>query len=171
MLVIDDAPKAQAVKDLIETSIEAGKKVIVWFRFKPEIAALIQLCKEWSERAVVITGDTSADERELRIRVFNEPNDKRVLFLGQIKAGGIGTNLQAASHVIYYSSTFSLEDRLQSEDRAHRIGQRNDVLYDDVIMAGTIDKTILAAHRHKKNLADMVTGDNMRAAFNGELDV
>ena len=67
--------------------------------------------------------------------------------------------MTAASSVIYYANSFDLELRLQSEDRNHRIGQRNNCLYYDIEATRTVDGKIIKALRAKKNLADLVTGD------------
>ena len=61
------------------------------------------------------------------------------------KTGGYGITLTAASTVIYYSNNYDLEKRIQSEDRAHRIGQKNPVLYIDMMSKGTVDEKIIKA--------------------------
>ena len=80
--------------------------------------------------------------------------------ISQQHAGGYGKTWTAATCVIYYSNDFSLEARLQSEDRAHRIGQTNKVLYVDLEARGTLDTRIIKALKGKKNLADTVVGDD-----------
>lgn len=160
------SPKLEATRELVDEAIEAGRKVIIWSAYLAEIHALAGVLKGIG--SVVITGQTSSVDRDLRITWFQ--NDPKVsVFIGQTRAGGTGTTLTAARTVIYYSNTFSLEDRLQSEDRAHRIGQRHDVDYIDLVCRGTIDRTILRAHRNKKQLANLVLG-NVRAALEGDLE-
>jgi SNF2 family DNA or RNA helicase len=83
--------------------------------------------------------------------------------VGQPKTGGYGITLTAASTVIYYSNSYDLEIRLQSEDRAHRIGQTNKVTYVDIIAPDTIDEKILQALREKINLAQRVLGEDARS--------
>lgn len=63
--------------------------------------------------------------------------------------------------MVYYSNSYDLEIRLQSEDRAHRIGQKNNVTYIDLISPGTIDEKILAALRDKINLAGTVLREDV----------
>ena len=82
-------------------------------------------------------------------------------FIGQPQSGGIGLTLTAADYAIYYSNSFDLETRLQSEDRCHRIGTTNNVTYIDLEAPKTIDTKIIKALREKKNLADVVTKDPM----------
>ena len=88
-------------------------------------------------------------------------NPKVKYFIGQPQSGGIGLTLTAASYAIYYSNSFDLEVRLQSEDRCHRIGTTNNVTYIDIEANKTIDKKIIKALRDKKSLADLITRDPM----------
>jgi len=83
--------------------------------------------------------------------------------VGQPKTGGYGITLTAATTMIYYSNSYDLEIRLQSEDRAHRIGQNNKVTYIDLVSPRTIDEKILKALRNKINLAGQVLGEEVRA--------
>jgi len=75
------------------------------------------------------------------------------VFIGNPQAGGLGITLHAASTVIYHSRSPSLEQRLQSEDRAHRIGQKNAVTYFDVVAQDTVDETIVSLLRNKRELS------------------
>jgi SNF2 family DNA or RNA helicase len=84
-------------------------------------------------------------------------------FVGQPKTGGYGITLTAANTVIYYSNSYDLEIRLQSEDRAHRIGQTNKVTYVDIISPDTVDEKILKALKEKINLAQQVLGEDVRS--------
>jgi SNF2 family DNA or RNA helicase len=74
----------------------------------------------------------------------------------------MGITLTAADTVVYYSNSYNLEHRLQSEDRAHRIGQDKKVVYIDIICPGTIDSKIVKALRDKKNIAQQVMGDEWK---------
>jgi SNF2 family DNA or RNA helicase len=82
--------------------------------------------------------------------------------VGHPKTGGYGLTLTAANTVIYYSNSYDLELRLQSEDRAHRIGQENKVTYIDLISPKTIDEKIVDALRNKIKIADLVLGEDAR---------
>ena len=83
-------------------------------------------------------------------------------FVGQPKTGGYGITLSAAATVIYYSNSYDLENRLQSEDRAHRIGQKKNVTYIDLVCPNTIDEKILEALKSKINLSQKVFGEEAR---------
>jgi SNF2 family DNA or RNA helicase len=84
-------------------------------------------------------------------------------FVGQPKTGGYGITLTAANTVIYFSNSYDLEIRLQSEDRAHRIGQTNKVTYLDLVSPGTIDEKILQALRDKVDIAGQVLREDTKS--------
>ena len=89
-------------------------------------------------------------------------NDPKIrYFVGTPQAGGIGITLTAAEYAIYYSNSFDLEQRLQSEDRCHRIGTKTNVTYIDIECQKSIDSKIIKALRDKKSIADMITKDPM----------
>ena len=92
----------------------------------------------------------------MNIESFQHDPEVR-FFIGQQRSAGMGVTLTAATTVVYYSNDFSLRMRLQSEDRAHRIGQSSKVLYIDIEAVSTIDKKIVNTLREKKNLADAIT--------------
>ena len=84
----------------------------------------------------------SNDDRELAVERFQ--NDPKIqYFIGQPQSGGIGLTLTAAEYAIYYSNSFDLETRLQSEDRCHRIGTTKNVTYIDIEASKTIDGKII----------------------------
>ena len=83
-------------------------------------------------------------------------------FVGNPKTGGYGLTLTSSHTVVYYSNDYSLEVRMQSEDRAHRIGQTNKVTYVDLIAEGTIDEKIVKALNNKIDLASQVMGEDAR---------
>jgi SNF2 family DNA or RNA helicase len=108
--------------------------------------------------AVSYHGGISNDQRASSVERFQ--NDPKVrYFIGQPQSGGIGLTLTAADYAIYYSNSFDLETRLQSEDRCHRIGTKNNITYIDIEAPKTIDTKIIKALRDKKSLADIVTKD------------
>ena len=94
---------------------------------------------------------------------YQDLEDSLRFFVGQPKTGGYGITLTAANTVIYYSNSYDLEIRLQSEDRAHRIGQTNKVTYVDIISPDTVDEKILKALKEKINLAQQVLGEDVRS--------
>jgi len=80
-----------------------------------------------------------------------------------VRTGGIGITLHAAATVVYLSNTFSTEDRVQSEDRAHRIGQTSHVNYYDLICPNTVDVRILNVLRENKRVSDEIMRDGYQS--------
>lgn len=143
---------------LLEVLDEAEGKAIVWAPFRRDVervrAAIAEVYGKGS--VVVLHGDVSADDRATAIKAFQEHPEVRYI-VGTPHTGGIGVTLTAASCVVYYANTWDLGIRAQSEDRAHRIGQRSTVTYVDLVTPTTVDETILQALRSKRTLAEMVT--------------
>ena len=110
------------------------------------------------DSAVVYYGDVSSDDRVIAVDRFQK-DPKIKYFIGQPQSGGIGLTLTAAQYAIYYSNSFDLETRLQSEDRCHRIGTTTNVTYIDLEASKTVDGRIIKALRDKKSVADIVNED------------
>ena len=107
-------------------------------------------------------GKTLPEQRDYAIRNFKE-NDKVRFFVGTPQTGGYGITLTSANTVIYYSNGYDLEKRMQSEDRAHRIGQTKKVTYIDLIAEDTVDTKIVKSLRKKIDIASKVMGEERKA--------
>ena len=156
---IDGNSKLKLLVNYVE---DTTAKIIIWAKFKDEIRGITAALQEvyGVNAAASYYGDVSTDDREDVINNFQDPEHELRFFVGNPVAGGIGIDLTAATIVIYYTNDYSLETRLQSEDRAHRIGQTNKVLYIDMEAENTLDCVIVDALRGKKNLADIVIDQN-----------
>jgi len=156
-------PRIKTLMDVVEQN--ADQQIIIWARFRSEIEAITKVLNDEYGKgsAVSFYGGTDKDERRDAINGFQDGSIK--FFVANPHSGGYGLTLTAATCVIYYSNDFSLEARLQSEDRCHRIGQTSKVLYVDLEVEGTVDTRILGALLNKKNLADTVVGDDPSAWF------
>jgi len=152
-------PKIQEAIDIIE---ETEGKVIVWCKFKFEIEEMRDACKAANINHVTFYGETTEEARALARQQFQNDPSLRV-FIGQVRTGGIGITLHAASTVVYLSNTFSTEDRVQSEDRAHRIGQTKSVNYYDLIVPKTIDVRIMQVLRDNRRISDAIMRDGYRS--------
>lgn len=164
-LIEQDGPREQALLDVLSPDngyLGATGKVIIWCRFTPEIIRLRQIIEAKLGKGSVVTyyGATSGEDRMTAVASFQDPDSPVKIFLGQARSGGTGLTLHQATTVVYYSNDFSLGTRLQSEDRAHRIGQKHTVTYIDIVARGTLDERLVKALRDKKKIADMITGDN-----------
>jgi SNF2 family DNA or RNA helicase len=140
----EDNPRIKALKEILE---DIDHQVIIWCRFQEEIR---QLEKIFAGTCVTYYGETKNREHALELFTTGQVQ----YFIGNAATGGVGLNLTNANTVIYYSNDFSLENRLQSEDRAHRIGQHKSVVYFDIQANNTIDKYIIEVLRSKKNLSE-----------------
>ena len=118
--------------------------------------------KKFGDDSVVdYYGKTSMENRHTYIQNFQNKDNVRFL-VGTTQTGGYGITLTAASTVVYYSNGYDLEKRLQSEDRAHRIGQKNKVTYIDLVAEGTIDERITKSLRKKINIATEIMGEELK---------
>lgn len=148
------------MKALLDLIAETQSKVIVWARFRHSIQSVVMalIAAYGQESAVHYYGDTTMEQREqAKVRFMNDPECR--FFVANPQTGGYGLTLTSADTVIYYSNSFKLEERLQSEDRNHRIGQDSAVTYIDLIARGTVDEKIVAALRAKKEVADVILGE------------
>ncbi len=154
-------PKLKALLEDVET-LPGTSKVIIWARFRAEIQAIVAALAEiyGKKSCGAYYGAAKPTERAEIISQFMD-GDLR-FFVANTACAGLGLNLTAASVVYYYSNDFSLENRLQSEDRNHRIGQRVTVVYKDLLCVETVDQKVHRALRKKKNIADIVTGDGVK---------
>ena len=150
--------------ELIDVIDESEGKSIIWAHYQYDVKHIIEaVVKEFGPGCVVdYYGLTPQNERQGNIKKFQE--DPKVKFLvGTTQTGGYGITLTAANNVIYYSNGYDLEKRLQSEDRAHRIGQKNNVTYIDILAEDTVDQKIVKALRKKVNIASKVMGEELKA--------
>ena len=143
---------------------ETTGKVIIWANYIHDIErieATIALSDFGQESCCTYYGATPSDKRQECIRKFQDPDSKVRFFIGNTQTGGYGITLTEASTVIYYSNNYDLEKRIQSEDRAHRIGQKNPVLYIDLVAKGTVDEKIIQSLRNKVNIAKEISGEEL----------
>lgn len=149
-------PKLDALLRYI-SELDKKAKVIIWARFVPEIRYIVDaLAEEYGEESVVtFYGADNDEQRKNNNRRFQEDPQCRFIVSNQA-VGSKGQTWTAATYNLYYSNTFSYQDRYQSEARSHRKGQEKNVIYQDFEMAVPQDKMIMVAVRRKKSLAKVV---------------
>ena len=152
-------------KELIDVTEELQGKAIIWATYTHDIQQIASALRDRFGPEAVATyyGDTRQDERQETVDKFQDKDSSLRFFVGQPRTGGYGITLTAANTVIYFSNSYDLEIRLQSEDRAHRISQDQKVTYIDLVSPKTIDEKILKALRGKIDLAGKVLGEQARA--------
>lgn len=147
------------IATLMDVLEEAPDKVIIWASYRHSIQKIAQTIEKTYEMQSVVEyhGGTNQADRERAIERFqNDPKCR--FFVGTQAAGGYGITLTTARTVVYYSNSYDLEKRVQSEDRAHRIGQHWPVTYVDLVARDTVDEKILSALRRKIDIASTVMG-------------
>jgi len=154
--------KSRRLEELMNVLEEIEGKAIIWANYRYDIKRIVETIQETYGKNAVGSyyGDTSDINRALYLKQFQDLKSPLRFLVGNTQTGGYGINLTAASTVIYYSNNFDLEKRLQSEDRAHRIGQVNKVTYIDIICKDTVDEKIVASLLAKQNIAAQVLGED-----------
>ena len=157
--------KSNRMTELMNLLDETEGKVIIWGNYIYDIENLVKAVgKEYGADSVVqYYGATSQDDRAKAIKKFQDPDSKVRFFIGNPQTAGYGITLTAAGTVVYFSNGYDLEKRLQSEDRAHRIGQNKSVTYVDFIAPKTVDEKIVKALRNKIDIASQVMGEELKA--------
>jgi SNF2 family DNA or RNA helicase len=156
--ITGNSPKLDLLIGILEPVVKTGAKIIIWARYTVEINDIYSALTN-IYRCVKYNGSVTKIDRTKAIDEF-EHGDAQI-FIANQQAAGTGLTLVAASCVIYFSNDFSLRNRLQSEDRAHRIGQTKNVIYINLIGENTIDEKIIACLMDKKDIANAIVDDNI----------
>ena len=157
---VDIDPENPRIALLLELAEDIPHKAIVWARYRADIDRIMAAFEKAGLSAVRYDGSCDDEQRGEAIERFQR-GDAR-FFVANPAAAATGLTLHAARTVIYYSNSFSLDQRLQSEDRAHRIGQEHPVNYIDIVAAETVDEHVQRVLRSKIDVAGVVTGDSLR---------
>jgi SWI/SNF-related matrix-associated actin-dependent regulator 1 of chromatin subfamily A len=157
--IIADEKITQTI-EIAENIIEQDKKVIIFCNFTD---SLNKITEHFGKTAVKLDGSMSKASRQFSVDQFQE-NPKVKVFVGNIKAAGVGITLTAAEAVIMNDLSFLPSDHAQSEDRAYRYGQKNNVLVYYPIFENTIEGIIYDILNNKKLVISTVMGDNQNPA-------
>ena len=156
--IIADEKITQTI-ELAENIIEQDKKVIIFCNFTD---SLNKICEHFGKTAVKLDGSMSKGERQLSVDQFQD-NEKVKVFVGNIKAAGVGLTLTSAEAVIMNDLSFLPSDHSQAEDRAYRYGQKNNVLVYYPIFENTIEGIIYDILANKKQVISTILGDNQNS--------
>jgi SNF2 family DNA or RNA helicase len=156
--------KNNRINELLNILEEVDGKVIIWAVYRHDIKEITNVLSERYGKDSVESffGDTADSDRQDIVSRFQDRESSLRFFVGNPRTGGYGLTLTASNTVVYYSNSYDLEIRLQSEDRAHRISQTKKVTYIDLISDGTIDEFIVKNLRGKINLATKVLGEELK---------
>jgi SNF2 family DNA or RNA helicase len=152
--------KGMITIELAENIIEQGKKVIIFCNFTDSLNQIVQ---HFGKSAVKVDGSMTKQDRQFSVDQFQE-NEKIKVFVGNIKAAGVGLTLTAAEAVIMNDLSFLPSDHAQAEDRAYRYGQKNNVLVYYPIFENTIEGIIYDILNNKKQVIATVMGDNLNSS-------
>ncbi|MCG6882066.1 MAG: DEAD/DEAH box helicase [Deltaproteobacteria bacterium] len=144
-------------KELLAETLQSGQKVVIYSQFLNMIEIMEKYLAQMGTDFVSLTGRTT--NREKIIYRFNEDSDCRV-FVGSLKAGGVGIDLVAASVVIHYDRWWNAAKEDQATDRVHRIGQKRGVQVFKLVTEGTLEEKIAAIIAKKRNLMDSVVEES-----------
>jgi len=164
-LISNFNPKLKVLKrDLEETGNEI---IIIWARFVAELKLIYsELSKTFPEKRIELYyGGTYQEDRAQIIKDFKK-GDVDILIANQ-RTAGVGLNLQKSHFHYFFSNSYSLEDRLQAEDRSHRVGQDCSVLYKDIIIKDTVDEKVHEVLKRKKDLLEYFRDNTLREFLGG----
>ena len=130
----------------------SGHRVLMFFQMTQIMNIMEDFLRLRGMLFLRLDGSTKSDDRSELLRLFNDPNSEYFCFLLSTRAGGLGLNLQTADTVIIYDSDWNPHQDLQAQDRAHRIGQKNEVRILRLISSNSVEEKILEAANFKKDM-------------------
>ena len=152
--------KIESTIELAQNILDQDKKVIIFTNFTD---TLNRIAEHFGKQAVTLDGSSSKTQRQHAVDQFQE-NEKVKVFVGNLKAAGVGITLTASEAVIINDLSFVPGDLSQAEDRAYRYGQKNNVSVYYPIFENTIEGAIYDIIIKKKNIISTVMGDNLDKA-------
>lgn len=158
--------KMKLLDETLDDLLAAGKKIVIFARFIPELTAIRALLEKKEINYRYIAGEVKLEDRGPVVEEFQKDPEVKV-FLAQIQCAGLGITLTAADTAIFYSLDFSFANYDQCRARIHRIGQKNHCTYIHLVTKGTVDQKVLKALQDKRNIATEVV-DKWRELFRKE---
>jgi SNF2 family DNA or RNA helicase len=141
-------PRLSKLEEMLD---ETDDKVIIWAHYREDIKRIQEMV---GDEGVSYYGEVTHADRAVAIKRFNEDPETRYFIAN--KSASRGLTLISSATTIYYSNTYELETRLQSEDRNHRIGQSRHVTYTDIICPNTVDERIIEALHRKNDISNNI---------------
>ena len=154
--------KLNEVFDFVDEIVDAGEKIILFCNLHEIVDAL----QNRYPKAVSVTGRCTMEEKQRAVDSF-QTNPNTQIFIGNIKAAGVGLTLTASSRVAFIEYPWTYADCVQCEDRAHRFGQKNNVMCTYFLGQNTIDEDLYKMIQEKRNVANTISGatDQMEMSF------
>ncbi|WP_005035845.1 DEAD/DEAH box helicase [Holophaga foetida] len=151
--------KLERMTEMLEEVVEIGDRALIFTQFKEMGDRLqVHLKDVLGFEPPFLHGGTTRDQRDEMVRSFQEDADSAPILLLSLKAGGVGLNLTAATHVFHFDRWWNPAVEDQATDRTYRIGQTRNVQVHKLITMGTLEEKIDAILESKRDLADRVVG-------------
>lgn len=147
--------KVSRIVDDVENAVEQGEKVIIFSQYKNTIHTIKDSLDKRNIGRAILTGENNAEERQKAVDDFQTDPEVKV-FIANIKAGGVGITLTAASIVIFADMDWSPEIHNQAMDRAHRIGQTGTVNVYYYVAKDTVEEQIVELLSQKKDIINQL---------------
>merc|ERR1711981_581318 len=148
--------KFELIDRILPKMKESGHRILMFCQMTTCMTIIEDYFNYKGYKFLRLDGMTKADDRAEQLKVFNDPNSEYFIFLLSTRAGGLGLNLQTADTVIIFDSDWNPHQDLQAQDRAHRIGQKNEVRVLRLMTVNSVEERILAAARYKLNMDEKV---------------
>lgn len=150
--IVRASGKIELLDRLLPKLRRAGHRVLL-FSQMTRLMDILELYLELNEfKYLRLDGTTKTEERGSLVKQFNAPDSPYFMFLLSTRAGGLGLNLQTADTVIIFDSDWNPQMDQQAEDRAHRIGQKNEVMVFVLVSVGSIEEVILERAKQKMGI-------------------
>lgn len=155
--------KVDYVVDHVADAAESGK-VLVFAHHLDVVAKLADGLRAKGLKVVTLTGSDSLLSRQAAVDSFQQDDETKV-FIGNIRAAGVGITLTASSHVVFAELDWVPANLSQAEDRAHRIGQTNSVLVQHLVLEGSLDQQIASQLVTKQQVIDAALDEEVDLDF------
>ena len=155
-LIWRTAGKFELLDRILPKFKATGHRVLMFFQMTQIMNIMEDFLRLRGLAYLRLDGSTKSDDRSDLLRMFNAPDSPYFCFLLSTRAGGLGLNLQTADTVIIYDSDWNPHQDLQAQDRAHRIGQKNEVRILRLISTNSVEEKILERARFKLDMDDKV---------------
>ncbi|KAL1968999.1 hypothetical protein VTN77DRAFT_833 [Rasamsonia byssochlamydoides] len=151
-LIWRTAGKFELLDRILPKFRATGHRVLMFFQMTQIMNIMEDFLRFRGLKYLRLDGSTKSDDRSDLLKVFNDPNSEYFCFLLSTRAGGLGLNLQSADTVIIYDSDWNPHQDLQAQDRAHRIGQKNEVRILRLISSNSVEEKILERAQFKLDM-------------------
>jgi SNF2 family DNA or RNA helicase len=151
---------------LLDVLQEAGdQKVVIWANYRFDIKKILKTIREkYGYKSIkAFFGDTKDQDRQDIVTEFQDPSSELRYIIANPRTAGYGLTLTISHTVVYFSNSYDLEIRIQSEERVHRIGQTKKVTYIDLLTPKTVDEKIIKSLRKKINISSEVLGEELKS--------